>query len=63
MAAEEGIVANAAEGSGSWTSSSGQTKLSIYPTPIPELMLLDTPSALEKRIGMVRREITGYYTG
>lgn len=26
-------------------------------------MLLDTPSALEKRIGMVRREITGYYTG
>ncbi|KAG2355873.1 hypothetical protein BDR07DRAFT_1424990 [Suillus spraguei] len=25
-------------------------------------MLLDTPSALEKRIGMVRREITGYYT-
>ncbi|KAG1738011.1 apolipo protein O-domain-containing protein [Suillus lakei] len=63
MAAEEGVVVNAAEGSGSWTSSSGQTKLSIYPTPIPELMLLDTPSALEKQIGMVRREITGYYTG
>ncbi|KAG2092320.1 uncharacterized protein F5147DRAFT_840663 [Suillus discolor] len=37
--------------------------LSIYPTPISELILLDTPSALEKRIGMVRREITGYYTG
>lgn len=63
MAAEAGVGANAAEGSGSWTSSSGQTKLSIYPTPIPELILLDTPSALEKRIGMVRREITGYYTG
>lgn len=63
MAAEAGVGANAAEGSGSWASSSGQTKLSIYPTPIPELILLDTPSALEKRIGMVRREITGYYTG
>lgn len=63
MAAEAGVAASAAEGSGSWTSSSGQTKLSIYPTPIPEVMLLDTPSALEKRIGMVRREITGYYTG
>lgn len=63
MAAEAGVDANAAEGSGSWTPSSGQTKLSIYPTPIPELILLDTPSALEKRIGMVRREITGYYTG
>jgi organizing structure protein 2 len=63
MAAEANVVANAAEGSGSWTSSSGQTKLSIYPTPIPELILLDTPSALEKQIGMVRREITGYYTG
>ncbi|KAG1762573.1 apolipo protein O-domain-containing protein [Suillus occidentalis] len=63
MAAEAGVGANAAEGSGSWTPSSGQTKLSIYPTPIPELILLDTPSALEKRIGMVRREITGYYTG
>ncbi|KAG1850095.1 apolipo protein O-domain-containing protein [Suillus tomentosus] len=63
MTAEAGVVANAAEGSGSWTSSSGQTKLSIYPTPIPELILLDTPSALEKQIGMVRREITGYYTG
>lgn len=63
MAAEAGVDANAAEGSGSWTPSSGQTKLSIYPTPIPELILLDTPSVLEKRIGMVRREITGYYTG
>jgi organizing structure protein 2 len=38
-------------------------QLSIYPTPIPDLVLLDTPSALEKRIGMARREITGYYTG
>ncbi|KAG2139835.1 apolipo protein O-domain-containing protein [Suillus bovinus] len=63
MAVEAGVVENAAEGSGSWASSSDQTKLSIYPTPIPELILLDTPSALEKRIGMVRREITGYYTG
>ncbi|OJA18202.1 hypothetical protein AZE42_08882 [Rhizopogon vesiculosus] len=65
MAGEAGVVANAAEGSGLGpsTSNSGPMKLSIYPTPIPELVLLDTPSALEKRIGMVRREITGYYTG
>ncbi|KAG2078709.1 hypothetical protein BDR04DRAFT_1131628 [Suillus decipiens] len=62
MTAEAGVAENAAEASGSWTSGSGQTKLSIYPTPIPEIMLLDTPSALEKRIGMVRRKITGYYT-
>ncbi|KAG0693327.1 apolipo protein O-domain-containing protein [Suillus ampliporus] len=35
----------------------------MYPASIPELLLLDTPSALEKQIGTVRREITGYYSG
>ncbi|KAG0691916.1 hypothetical protein DFH29DRAFT_1009836 [Suillus ampliporus] len=41
MAGEAGIVANAAEGSGPGTSSSGNTKLSIYPASMPEHFLLD----------------------
>ncbi|KAG1750565.1 uncharacterized protein EDB91DRAFT_1244149 [Suillus paluster] len=46
------MVANAAQSSELGTTSSGQTKLSIYPASIPDLVLLDTPSALEKRIGI-----------
>ncbi|KIK93215.1 hypothetical protein PAXRUDRAFT_829177 [Paxillus rubicundulus Ve08.2h10] len=38
-------------------------KLSIYPKPSPTIVLLDTPSPLELRIGQVRREVCGYYSG
>ncbi|KAH0834195.1 hypothetical protein J3R83DRAFT_11507 [Lanmaoa asiatica] len=38
-------------------------KLSIYANPTPTLVLLDTPSPLELRIGQVRREVCGYYSG
>lgn len=38
-------------------------KLSIYPSPTPTLVLLDTPSPLELRIGQVRRDVCGYYSG
>ncbi|KAF8838563.1 hypothetical protein BDN67DRAFT_971335 [Paxillus ammoniavirescens] len=38
-------------------------KLSIYPKPPPTIVLLDTPSPLELRIGQVRREVCGYYSG
>ncbi|KIJ64200.1 hypothetical protein HYDPIDRAFT_28642 [Hydnomerulius pinastri MD-312] len=38
-------------------------KLPIYPTPSATLVLLDTPSPLELRIGQVRRELCGYYSG
>ncbi|KAG8215384.1 apolipo protein O-domain-containing protein [Butyriboletus roseoflavus] len=38
-------------------------KPSIYPNPPPTLVLLDTPSPLELRIGQVRREVCGYYSG
>ncbi|KAF8439759.1 apolipo protein O-domain-containing protein [Boletus edulis BED1] len=38
-------------------------QLSIYPRPTPTLVLLDTPSPLEWRIGQVRREVCGYYFG
>ncbi|KAF9219890.1 hypothetical protein BS17DRAFT_371352 [Gyrodon lividus] len=38
-------------------------KLSIYPKPTPTLVLLDTPSLLELRIGQVRRELCGYCSG
>jgi organizing structure protein 2 len=38
-------------------------KLSIYPKPKQILVLLDTPSPLELRIGQVRRELCGYYSG
>ena len=37
-------------------------QLSIYPSPQPEIILLDTPSELEKHIGNVRRTVTGVYT-
>ncbi|KAI9463440.1 apolipo protein O-domain-containing protein, partial [Boletus coccyginus] len=37
-------------------------QLSIYPSPTLTLVLLDTPSPLELRIGQVRREVCGYYS-
>ncbi|KAJ7611338.1 apolipo protein O-domain-containing protein [Roridomyces roridus] len=36
-------------------------KLSIYPAPDPEILLLDTPSALEAHIGTARRTLTTQY--
>ncbi|KAF9231443.1 hypothetical protein BU15DRAFT_82395 [Melanogaster broomeanus] len=36
---------------------------SIYSKPTQTLVLLDTPSPLELRIGQVRRELCGYYSG
>jgi len=36
-------------------------KLSIYPSPAPEIVLVDTPSVLETRIGEVRRNATDAY--
>ncbi|KAJ7055838.1 apolipo protein O-domain-containing protein [Mycena amicta] len=35
-------------------------KLSIYPDPPRDILLLDTPSALEQHIGVVRRTATGH---
>ncbi|RDX51735.1 hypothetical protein OH76DRAFT_1463125 [Lentinus brumalis] len=36
-------------------------KLPIYPTPEPELILVETPSELEKQIGVARRALTDTY--
>ncbi|KAJ7751553.1 apolipo protein O-domain-containing protein [Mycena maculata] len=36
-------------------------KLSIYDSPSRDIILLDTPSALETQIGTVRRAVTGQY--
>ncbi|KAJ7264832.1 apolipo protein O-domain-containing protein [Mycena rebaudengoi] len=36
-------------------------KLSIYPSPPQELLLVDTPSALEQHIGVARRHATASY--
>lgn len=36
-------------------------QLSIYPAPEPEIILLDTPSRLEKHIGVARRTVTDIY--
>ncbi|KAG6816477.1 hypothetical protein H0H87_005764 [Tephrocybe sp. NHM501043] len=33
-------------------------KLSIYPSPTPEILLVETPSALEREIGVVRRKVS-----
>ncbi|KAL4078052.1 apolipo protein O-domain-containing protein [Scleroderma citrinum] len=38
-------------------------KLSIYTKSTSGLVLLDSPSPLELKIGKVRRELCGYYTG
>jgi len=38
------------------------TQLPIYPSPQPDVVLLDTPSELEKYIGSARRKVTGVYT-
>lgn len=35
---------------------------SIYPSPEPDILLLDTPSDLEKHIGTARRYVTDVYT-
>ena len=37
-------------------------QLSIYPSPQPDIILLDTPSELEKYIGCARRKVTATYT-
>ncbi|KAI0266348.1 apolipo protein O-domain-containing protein [Gloeopeniophorella convolvens] len=34
-------------------------KLSIYPEPEPEIVVVDTPSVLETQIGVARRAVTG----
>ncbi|KAI0761316.1 apolipo protein O-domain-containing protein [Trametes elegans] len=36
-------------------------KLPIYPTPDPEIVLVETPSELEKQIGVARRTVTATY--
>ncbi|KAM5543506.1 hypothetical protein V8D89_002757 [Ganoderma adspersum] len=36
-------------------------KLPIYPTPQPDVVLLETPSELEKQIAVARRAVTGTY--
>ncbi|RDB18218.1 MICOS subunit MIC26 [Hypsizygus marmoreus] len=36
-------------------------KLSIYPTPTPDILLVETPSVLEKHIGVARRRVTEAY--
>ncbi|KAI0628586.1 apolipo protein O-domain-containing protein [Trametes polyzona] len=36
-------------------------KLPIYPTPDPEIILVETPSELEKQIGVARRAVTATY--
>ncbi|KZO97515.1 hypothetical protein CALVIDRAFT_597437 [Calocera viscosa TUFC12733] len=41
---------------------SKSSKLPIYPTPTPSLVLIDTPSQLEQSIGHVRRVATRAYT-
>ncbi|KAG6849128.1 hypothetical protein H0H93_011075 [Arthromyces matolae] len=36
-------------------------KLSIYPTPTPDILLVDEPSILEREIGVVRRKATAVF--
>ncbi|KJA26504.1 hypothetical protein HYPSUDRAFT_36214 [Hypholoma sublateritium FD-334 SS-4] len=36
-------------------------KLSIYPSPTPDILLVDTPSQLEREIGVVRRHVLRAY--
>ncbi|KAF9477429.1 hypothetical protein BDN70DRAFT_861867 [Pholiota conissans] len=36
-------------------------KLSIYPSPTPDVLLVDSPSQLEKEIGVVRRHVLRAY--
>ncbi|KAI8974850.1 apolipo protein O-domain-containing protein [Trametes punicea] len=36
-------------------------KLPIYPTPDPEIVLVETPSELEKKIGVARRAVIATY--
>ncbi|KAF8963234.1 apolipo protein O-domain-containing protein [Flammula alnicola] len=38
-----------------------QEKLSIYPSPTPEILLVNSPSRLEKEIGVVRRHVLRTY--
>ncbi|KIY69957.1 hypothetical protein CYLTODRAFT_435920 [Cylindrobasidium torrendii FP15055 ss-10] len=38
-------------------------KLPIYPTPPPDLILIDSPSALEHHIGEARRQLRDAYKG
>jgi len=41
--------------------SEAKTKLSIYPEPDPEIVLQETPSELERQIGVARRAVTDVY--
>ena len=36
-------------------------QLSIYPEPDPEIVLQETPSELERQIGVARTAVTGVY--
>ncbi|KAG6853120.1 hypothetical protein C0991_006730 [Blastosporella zonata] len=38
-------------------------KLSIYPTSTPDILLIETPSVLEREIGVVRRRVTEVVQG
>ncbi|KAF5367354.1 hypothetical protein D9615_010274 [Tricholomella constricta] len=42
-------------------SSPEREKLSIYPSPTPDILLVETPSPLEQQIGVARRRITDTY--
>jgi len=38
-----------------------RVELSIYPSPTPDVVLIETPSALENKIGDVRRRVCQSY--
>jgi len=38
-----------------------KTKLSIYPEPDPEIVIQETPSELERQVGVARRAVTDVY--
>lgn len=42
--------------------STSREKLPIYPAPESQLVLVDTPSELERQIGHVRRTLTEKYS-
>lgn len=41
--------------------SDAKSKLNIYPEPNPEIVLQETPSELERQIGVARRAVAGVY--
>jgi len=54
-----GIVASAAGVAGIIAEPPQQRKLSIYPEPEREIVVVDAPSLLETQIGVARRAVTG----